>query len=73
LNTLRIVYNGLEHILREATTLEQLLASQQAAWGTDTTPVASAVNGVHVARHARPALALKDGDVVTTFEPISGG
>jgi sulfur carrier protein len=35
--------------------------------------LATAVNGDFVARDAREQCVLRDGDVVMTFEPITGG
>ena len=40
---------------------------------TDATQVATAVNGSFVARHARSAHPLHDGDTVLCFSPITGG
>lgn len=40
---------------------------------TPATAVATAVNGQFVARHARAAHALQDGDTVLCFSPITGG
>lgn len=40
---------------------------------TPATAVATAVNGQFVARHARAAHVLQDGDTVLCFSPITGG
>jgi len=71
-NTIRITVNGAEHAIAESSTLQDLLDAlcPEAERGA---PIASAVNGTHVARQARAALVLKDRDAVTTFEPITGG
>ena len=71
-NTIRITVNGVEHRIAESSTLQDLLDAlrPEAEPGA---PIASAVNGAHVARQARAALVLKDCDAVTTFEPITGG
>ena len=73
MSTICITVNGKEHTVAPSLTLEQLLLSL----GFDADPAASviatAVNGRHVARHLRANVTLNDQDVVTTFEPISGG
>ncbi len=51
------------------TSLAQLVAST----GKAPAAVATAVNGQFVARAQREACILHEGDVVTTFEPITGG
>jgi sulfur carrier protein len=55
--------------LDEGTTLAALVAR------LDPPPaaLATAVNGEFVAREARPQCVLRDGDQVTTFQPITGG
>ena len=55
--------------LEEGATLAMLIAF------LDKPPqaLATAVNGDFVARDQRAARVLCDGDVVTTFEPITGG
>jgi sulfur carrier protein len=71
-NTIRITVNGAEHTVAASSTLQDLLDALRPAAGPGA-PIASAVNGAHVARQARAALVLKDRDAVTTFEPITGG
>ena len=55
--------------LPEGATLASLLAALPQAPGA----LATGVNGEFVAREQRAECALKDGDVVTTFLPITGG
>lgn len=49
------------------------LADWVATQNVEPTLLATAVNGEFVARHARAARLLKDGDVVMSFQPIQGG
>lgn len=69
MSTIRITLNGNVHTVAKGLTLEALLQNLCAAPST----IASAVNSQHVARHTRASVVLNDQDVVTTFEPISGG
>ena len=55
--------------LPEGATLANLIASLPGVPGA----LATGVNGEFVAREQRAERALKDGDVVTTFMPITGG
>lgn len=55
--------------LPEGATLESLIASLPHA----PSALATGVNGEFVARDQRAARPLRDGDVVTTFMPITGG
>ena len=55
--------------LPEGATLASLIASLPEVPGA----LATGVNGEFVARDQRAECALKDGDVVTTFLPITGG
>jgi sulfur carrier protein len=55
--------------LPEGATLESLIASLPEA----PRALATGVNGEFVARDRRAACRLRDGDVVTTFMPITGG
>ena len=55
--------------LPEGATLGSLIASLPQAPGA----LATGVNGEFVARDRRDECPLNDGDVVTTFMPITGG
>ena len=55
--------------LDEGSTLAALVESLGQAPAT----LATAVNGQFVPRTLRAACGLRDGDVVTTFQPITGG
>ncbi len=55
--------------LEDGTTLAALVARLDAAPAA----LATAVNGEFVARDARPQCVLREGDQVTTFQPIIGG
>lgn len=55
--------------LPEGATLASLLASLPEA----PSALATGLNGEFVARGQRAECSLKDGDVVTTFMPITGG
>ena len=67
--TLHITLNGEPRAVREGDTLADLVA----ALGQPPQSLATAVNGEFVARTARAATPLKDGDAVFTFQPITGG
>ena len=73
MSTIRITVNGAEHTLARESTLAELLNALRPSSDERHTLIASAVNGRHVARQARASLVLNDQDVVTTFEPITGG
>jgi sulfur carrier protein len=49
------------------------LADLVAALADSPQALATAVNGEFVAREARAACVLRDGDAVFTFQPITGG
>jgi sulfur carrier protein len=51
----------------------QTLADLIAALDAPAPSLATAVNGEFVARDARDACQLRDGDAVFTFQPITGG
>ena len=53
----------------EGTSLTQVIESL----GKSPRAVATAVNGSFIARTQRDDTRLKEGDVVMTFEPITGG
>lgn len=73
MNTIRITVNGTEHTVAQALTLARLLDDLKITTDDASVPVASAVNGLYVAKRARAGLVLNDQDAVTTFEPITGG
>lgn len=64
-----LTVNGERHAVAPGTTLEQLLDALRIAPANCTT----AVNGQFVARAARVAHALRQGDAVTCFQAIVGG
>jgi sulfur carrier protein len=66
---IRVFVNGDEHELPDAATLAQLVERLGRVPGH----VATAVNGEFVARAARAAHTLADGDRVQCFQPIGGG
>jgi thiamine biosynthesis protein ThiS len=72
-NTLPVTVNGQPHTVSSNTTLAQLLCSLHPGIDPDASPMASAVNGRHVARKDRSTCVLCAHDAITTFEPISGG
>jgi thiamine biosynthesis protein ThiS len=72
-STIRITLNGNVHTISKGLTLEALLQDLCANQSVAPSTIASAVNSQHVARHTRASVVLNDQDVVTTFEPISGG
>jgi sulfur carrier protein len=66
---LTVRVNGQPQTVASGTTLaDWLQAQQQPAQG-----VATAVNGVFVARERRAQQVLQAGDSITTFQPIVGG
>lgn len=70
MNPIDITLNG------EARTLDAAaptLAALVASLGQEPQALATAVNGEFVARDARGAHLLKNGDAVFTFQPITGG
>ena len=66
--TLRVRVDGQERRVPAGTTLEQVLAD-----AGDAAAFSTAVNGEFVARAARAARVLADGDEVLLFRPITGG
>lgn len=64
-----ITVNGEPRAIPDEATLADLVA----ALGQAPQALATAVNGEFVARDARGALRLNDGDAVFTFQPITGG
>ena len=67
--TLQITLNGEPRPIAAGQTLADLIA----ALGQPPQSLATAVNGEFVARAARDATPLRDGDAVFTFQPITGG
>jgi sulfur carrier protein len=67
--TLQITVNGKPRAVRDGETLADLVA----ALGQPPQSLATAVNGEFVARAARAATPLREGDAVFTFQPITGG
>ncbi|HEX7388279.1 MAG TPA: sulfur carrier protein ThiS [Castellaniella sp.] len=65
--------NGTPHDVPEKATLHQVLALLAVPVDQADAPVATALNGVHVARSKRDQTLLAPGDQITTFEPITGG
>jgi thiamine biosynthesis protein ThiS len=72
-NTLPVTVNGHQHNIAPDTTLADLLRTLRPDIDPETSPMATAVNGRHVARKDRSAWLLNANDQITTFEPISGG
>lgn len=66
---IEIRLNGEPRQLDDGSTLATLVASL----GQAPTALATAVNGRFVPRTQREACGLRDGDAVTTFQPITGG
>ena len=64
-----VTLNGEAREVDAGTTLADLIASL----ATEPQSLATAVNGDFIAREARAQLALRDGDAVFTFQPITGG
>ncbi len=73
MSTIKILFNGQEHAVPAGSSLEDAMHAFAGPAIEAGTPVASALNGQHVARQARAQAILKDKDAVTTFEPITGG
>lgn len=73
MSTIQISLNGTPHTVTAGTTLATLIQSLRPDHDPERSPMATAVNGRHVAREQRASWRLNDNDAVTTFEPISGG
>lgn len=73
MSTIHITLNGQPHAVADGITLEQALGLIAPDADGASMPVATAVNGRHVARQARAGHVLSDQDAITTFEPITGG
>lgn len=68
---LRVRVDGAEHCVPAGTTLAALLAGMDGVG--DGAAFATAINGDFVAREARAARVLADGDEVVLVRPITGG
>ena len=68
---LRVRVDGVERLVPAGATLEQVLDGAGAVG--DGAAFSTAVNGEFVARAARAARVLADGDEVLLFRPITGG
>ena len=68
-DSVTITVNGQPHALAEGASLADVIA----AFGYAPEAVATAVNGVFVARGSRIECSVKPGDQVTCFKPITGG
>ena len=66
---IEIHLNGQSRQLQDGSTLAALVASL----GQIPAALATAVNGNFVPRTQRQAFYLQPGDMVTTFQPITGG
>jgi sulfur carrier protein len=73
MNTLTIHFNGEARAVPAGSTLQEALALLLTVPLPDDAPIATAVNGIHVARAQRGRTMLAAGDEITTFEPITGG
>jgi len=73
MKTITVHFNGEPRSIPEGSTLQQAFALLVDAPEQDGPPVATAVNGQHVARALRSRTPLSAGDQITTFEPITGG
>lgn len=73
MSLIRITVNGKELTVAKASTLEDLLKLLNMSASQSSLPMATAVNGSHVARQSRATRVLLDQDAITTFEPITGG
>jgi sulfur carrier protein len=73
MSTIHITLNGEPRSVPTGLTLQQALALLADRNLDDRTPIATALNGHHVARAERARAMLSEGDQITTFEPITGG
>ena len=69
MNSITILVNGARHDVAIGATLADFVASIQPL----PPALATAVNGEFVAKSARASHALREGDAVFTFQPITGG
>ncbi|NYT76835.1 MoaD/ThiS family protein [Alcaligenaceae bacterium] len=73
MSTINITLNGQPHTVSAGVSLADALRALVPDVDNADAPIATAVNGKHVARQARADHALNDQDAITTFEPITGG
>ena len=73
MNTLPIYFNGEARSVPDGSTLQQALTLLVPEDMADHTPMATALNGSHVARLKRDQVRLAAGDHITTFTAIVGG
>lgn len=73
MKTIPIYFNGESRAVPEGSTLRQALTLLVPGIDPDHTPIATALNGNHVARPRREQIRLVADDHVTTFTPIVGG
>lgn len=66
---MNVAINGEARTVAEASTLADLLS----ALGVPAASVATAVNGEFIPRESRQHHLLREGDAVSTFQPITGG
>ena len=69
MNLITISVNGTPHDIATGATLADFVASIEPL----PPALATAVNGEFVAKGARATHALREGDAVFTFQPITGG
>lgn len=69
MNAITLTLNGAPQTVPPDITLAALIA----ATGQPPNAMSTAVNGNFVARSAREACLLREGDAVYTFQPITGG
>lgn len=73
MSVIHIHFNGEPQVLPGDATLQHALSTFAAGALRDGSPMATALNGCHVARADRMRTQLAEGDQITTFEPITGG
>ena len=69
MNLITILVNGARHDVATGATLADFVASIEPL----PPALATAVNGEFIATSARATHALREGDAVFTFQPITGG
>ncbi|MFT0547723.1 sulfur carrier protein ThiS [Allopusillimonas ginsengisoli] len=73
MSTINITLNGQAHTVAGGICLADALRALVPDVDNADAPIATAVNGRHIARQARADYVLSDQDAITTFEPITGG
>lgn len=73
MSTINITLNGQAHTVAGGISLADALRALVPDVDNADAPIATAVNGRHIARQARADYVLSDQDAITTFEPITGG